>query len=538
MPFKRPGFLRLGIAGPWHLLCLWILLIQGLPALLGREWDRPGAVRAYEQAGKLNASLHAERVASRTPQRYLEVIQKYRQVLLKDPHFGGCDDSLYFMGKLYQEMGERFRQPRYYQLAVDTYLRLVGQYPRTTYGADALMAAGDLLVTQLRKPEAAETQFQKVISTYSSSAQAKSARQALDSLEKNKAASRDSKSPAANEPPVHLSGPNRQNNDSAHAGSGKNKEHQDPATVNSNKDRPPAGSLELTRGPQLKPTPAPGGKATSPSPASAASPGTLMAAPKRLDPPKPARPTSAGVRTLTRTLGLKTGKIVIDPGHGGHDTGTIGKQGLREKDLALDLALRLRAIIQGRLDAEVILTRETDVFVPLEERTEIANKHKADLFLSIHANYSRNSRVSGVETYILNFARTADERELASRENAASHRTISDLEDLVRSITRQEKLNESKELARSIQKRLQHAMTKLNPSSRNRGIRQAPFVVLAGASMPSVLTEVAFLSNPRDAAALLKDKPRSAAAEALFQGVFDYIRSLSSEASISQRHAK
>jgi N-acetylmuramoyl-L-alanine amidase len=235
---------------------------------------------------------------------------------------------------------------------------------------------------------------------------------------------------------------------------------------------------------------------------------------------------------------LKAGIVVIDPGHGGHDTGTTSKSGLQEKDLALDLALRLKSLLKERMGVEAVLTRSKDTFVSLEERTHIANKHKADLFISLHANHSSSSRVSGVETYVLNFARSVYERELAARENAAAHYRIADLEDLIRAIAHEEKLAESVEFARFVQKSLQAEMTRQNPSSRSRGVKQAPFVVLAGSAMPSILTEVAFLSNPRDSAALSKEKARAATAEALYKGIFGYVQSLSQEASLRRQPSR
>ena len=165
-------------------------------------------------------------------------------------------------------------------------------------------------------------------------------------------------------------------------------------------------------------------------------------------------PTHRGDWTLTRTLGLKVGRVVIDPGHGGKDTGTIGPSGLREKDLVLDIAHRLKDRLEERLGMDVILTREDDRFVPLEERTAIANSNSADLFISIHANASRNRRVSGVETYVLDVARSADERDIASRENAGSQRNIRELENLLKQIAAGDYNQESRDLAHVVQKSL------------------------------------------------------------------------------------
>jgi N-acetylmuramoyl-L-alanine amidase len=252
--------------------------------------------------------------------------------------------------------------------------------------------------------------------------------------------------------------------------------------------------------------------------------------------PKAADLTSKGDRTLTRVLGLKIGRIVLDPGHGGHDTGTIGRNGLKEKDLVLEVARHLQTLLQERLNAEVVLTRTDDTFIPLEERTALANEHQADVFVSIHANSSRTRSVSGVETYYLNFATTLDAQEVAARENVSTARNIRDLPNLVKSITKADKSAESRELANSLQKRLYRSAQRLFPATKNRGVRTAPFVVLIGADMPSVLAEVGFVSNPRDEKLLTRMDSRKRLAEALYAGIEGYVKSLGSmEAQASNR---
>ncbi len=241
------------------------------------------------------------------------------------------------------------------------------------------------------------------------------------------------------------------------------------------------------------------------------------------------QPTRDGQSTLTRTLGLKIGRIVIDAGHGGHDTGTIGPTGLMEKDLCLDVALRLGKIIEQRLPgADVVYTRSDDTFVPLEERTNIANQAKADLFISIHANSSRDHAARGIETYYLNLKGSAEAMEVAARENASSQDGVHDLQDLVKKIARTEKIDESKELAEDIQDSLAKRIQKSSKPVKNRGVRKAPFVVLIGADMPSILTEISFLSNPADEQMLKKPEQRQKVAEGLYQGVASYLESMNS----------
>ena len=231
--------------------------------------------------------------------------------------------------------------------------------------------------------------------------------------------------------------------------------------------------------------------------------------------------------SLTRVLGLKLGRVVIDAGHGGHDAGTHGVSGLLEKDVVLDVSLRLGALLQDRLGSEVIYTRNDDTYVPLEERTRIANDHKADLFLSIHANSSPFKSVGGVETYYLNFTTTKSSLDLAAKENAGSQSSIFDLKDVLAKIAMKDKIDESREFASSIQTSLFAVSAKNNAAVKNRGIKKAPFVVLIGASMPSVLAEIGFLTNSADEALLRKPEQRQKIAEALYKGVAAYAESLS-----------
>jgi N-acetylmuramoyl-L-alanine amidase len=240
-----------------------------------------------------------------------------------------------------------------------------------------------------------------------------------------------------------------------------------------------------------------------------------------------AAPTAAGERSLIRALGLKIGKIVVDAGHGGHDTGTIGPNGLQEKDLVLDVALKLGKLLEQKLGAEVVYTRDDDTFIPLETRTAIANKEQADLFISIHANSSDDPSARGIETYYLNFTTRADALEVAARENAVSEKSIHELQDLVKKIALKEKIGESREFAMDVQRSLYSGLSAKSPGLRNRGVKKAPFVVLIGANMPSILAEISFVSNPDDARKLKTDQYRQRIAESLYKGVARYVNSLS-----------
>ena len=240
-----------------------------------------------------------------------------------------------------------------------------------------------------------------------------------------------------------------------------------------------------------------------------------------------ARPTAGGDRSLIRALGLKIGKIVIDPGHGGHDTGTIGPNGLEEKDLVLDVSRRLGKLLETRLGAEVVYTRKTDTFIPLETRTAIANQARADLFVSVHANSSHDADARGVETYYLNFTSSPEALDVAARENAVSAKSIYELRDLVKKIALKEKIEESREFAGDVQEALHSGLAAKSPAIRDRGVKKAPFIVLIGANMPSILAEISFVSNPTDEHHLEMAEYRQRIAESLYRGIAKYANGLS-----------
>ena len=188
----------------------------------------------------------------------------------------------------------------------------------------------------------------------------------------------------------------------------------------------------------------------------------------------------------------------------------------------MDVAKRLKVLVESELGAEVVMTREDDTFIPLEARTAIANQQEADLFISIHANSSKTRTVRGVETYFLGLTTARDALETAARENAASERSIHDLQDVVKKIMTQDKVDESRELARHIQ----NAMSRPQDGA-NRGVRQAHFVVLIGANMPSVLAEINFITNPQEERLLKTPKGRQQIADSLLTGVRSYSNTLS-----------
>jgi len=235
--------------------------------------------------------------------------------------------------------------------------------------------------------------------------------------------------------------------------------------------------------------------------------------------------TSKGDYSLARQLGLSISRIVIDAGHGGHDPGAQAN-GINESELVLDVSLRLEKLLAQRPGFDVVLTRKTDEFIPLEERTAIANREGADLFLSIHANASKQPIAHGIETYILNFATTPAAEAVAARENATSAQTMGTLPAILKAIALNNKLAESRELATILQTSMIRKLRVQNKTLKDLGVKQAPFVVLIGAQMPSVLAEISFVTNKPEASLLKQAAYRQQIAEALCDAIVKYQNSL------------
>ncbi len=239
-----------------------------------------------------------------------------------------------------------------------------------------------------------------------------------------------------------------------------------------------------------------------------------------------ARKTRPGPPSLAQQLGLGIKRVVIDPGHGGKDPGAVGADGLLEKDIALTVAKKVAYILRRDLHCQVTLTRDRDVFVPLEERTAIANTSKGDLFVSIHVNAAPTPKAKGIETYFLDLARTNDAMQVAARENATSAGQMSNLQAILMDLIQSTKVNESAKLAEYVQTTMISGLTNNYKNVKDLGVKRAPFVVLIGAQMPSVLTEIAFLSNPTEAKRLKSPKYLTAVAQELVSGITRYAGAL------------
>ena len=225
--------------------------------------------------------------------------------------------------------------------------------------------------------------------------------------------------------------------------------------------------------------------------------------------------------SLTQQLGLGIKTIVIDPGHGGKDPGAMA-HGLKEKDIVLQIAKKLATILREDFHYQVLLTRTEDEYIPLEQRIGIANRQKADLFVSIHINAHTDQSNSGIETYFLNLATDADAMRVAALENASSTHSIGELQDILASLMNNSKIDESSRLARFVQNNLINGFShKYRP--KNLGVKQAPFYVLIGAEMPAILAELTFISNPREARLLKNSTHLQRLARQLASGIVAYV---------------
>ena len=241
---------------------------------------------------------------------------------------------------------------------------------------------------------------------------------------------------------------------------------------------------------------------------------------------KMAGATRNSVPSLARQLALDVGRIVIDPGHGGKDKGATSPHGVHEKDVVLAIAKEVKRILESRTSCEVVLTRDRDRYLTLEERTAVANAKKADLFVSIHTNANADRNLHGVETYYLNLSNDRESARVAAFENATSAKKISDLEAILHDLMLNTKLSESSQLAKEVQSHIVACIKPGCPDIRDLGIKQAPFYVLLGAEMPSILIETAFITNDREERRLIDKSFQEQLAEAIAGGIESYIRKM------------
>jgi N-acetylmuramoyl-L-alanine amidase len=583
---------KIGPAG-WHVWVAAVLLwglVAPVSAQSPAE-RRKLAAEQFARAQSTRAALEARPEAQRTLKDYQAAVDSFRRVYRITPHALEATAALLAVGELYEAMG-RLYDRKYFQAAIDAYQFLIHEYPGSRHRAEAWLRVGRLQMDALGQPEAAQRTFEGYLKEYGRTPGAAEAQQALQKISaarttqppptRREAAQRSG--PTAEV--IGIRHWNAKNYTRVVVDLSAAVEFHSQRIPNPDRIYFDLYPARLSRNVTERTLEIPGGflhrirlapnqvgvvrvvlevdqvqdysiflldnpfrlvvdvfgekiqlaeKAPPTSPPTPAGSETAnrTAAPNEAavnpTPDKTPEPTSRGSYNMTRALGVKVNRIVIDPGHGGHDTGAIGPTGLLEKELCLDLGLRLGRMLQEKLPGvEVIYTRTSDVYVPLAQRTQIANEAKADLFLSIHANSHRNPQLRGVETYYLSFASSPEALEVAAQENRMNQASMHELQELMLKIVNNEKIEESRELATAVQTELAKRLRRYSKSLPDRGVRKAPFVVLIGAKMPSVLAEVSYLSNPTDEKILKQSDHRDRIAEGLFNGVRSYLDGLNS----------
>jgi len=550
------------------ILTALIVLLAPLREYQAHPQDVPTISASDElmhRAALLGESLYARPPAAREESEYLALANVYTRAVALDTSRGTGDAALVARAELFREMAQLFNKPRYLYAALDSYDAVLRRYPDGPFLVRALIGMARIHEQDLKAPELAIQAYREIIYRFPESVSAREAMACVARLQATIGQPTPRDVAEAYEDDVadvttisqvrYFSGP-----DYARVildlSIGTTYERRVEGTslvirLPSAKLSPlvtPVQSFPPSNGMlrQIRLNSRNGGVEVRIECArlrdfaifALDDPARLVADVRGTQPiaeePAPAAvesqiPTSGSTPgSLVRALGLKVKRIIIDPGHGGSDTGAIGRDGLYEKDVALDIALRLRAAIQRELkEVEVLLTRDTDRFVPLEERTAMANAWQADLFISIHLNSSPTPSASGVETYFLSLDATKEELDVATRENATTSRSAGELQSLLQRIVNDTRTIESRAFAQSIQASLVAGLSRISPTAGfNRGVKKAPFVVLLGANMPSVLTEVSFLSHPKDGEALRTIEFRQSIAESLCDGIKRYIETL------------
>jgi N-acetylmuramoyl-L-alanine amidase len=546
-----------------------------------------GALFADAQEAEKRLQKSASRLKKKP--EWTKVALMYRRVVVEYPQSGYSDDSLYFEAELYLEIDRRFRDEAALSRALDSYLQLAEGYPSSKWARRARLNRGKIFLERLSDRKSASAELRKVAGDWPGTTEASEARRILDDMTEPRRAAAPSP-PETFPPGVvgvrnvrHWTGREytRIVIDLDEEVKYQEGRLEDPDRIyfdlqgaRVTKDLVarsfPVGDgfLQQIRVGQFRndvvrvvldfqnvsqynvfslpdpyrlvvdilgqaPPPmtevaevavaAEGPGPEAPAPAPEATPVAEAAPPPdivRVPPP----PREEGY-SIVQQLGLAASRIVIDPGHGGHDPGTMNNKGLREKDIVLDISQRVEKLLVAD-GFDVVMTREGDAFIPLEERTAIANSREADLFVSIHVNASRNAAPRGIETYYLNLATTPDAEEVAARENAVTTRRLSELQSILQKVMSNSRITESRELAERVQQEMSRRLLTSPADSRNRGVKTAPFYVLLGAQMPSVLVEVAYLTNRKDAALLADSGYRQKVAESIASGVLRYQDSL------------
>ncbi|MBU0673245.1 MAG: N-acetylmuramoyl-L-alanine amidase [Proteobacteria bacterium] len=551
-------------------IIMFALVITMLFALGSRAADS-SPDEAYRQAKQSYQQLSKQAVRNDDRQNWLSVAGQFKPIYRANPDHQLAPGCLYMMAKIYCEMYDRFKNPLDLGEALAYYQDITNLYPEDRLADDALFISGSIFLKQRQDPELASRAFERVLDLYPLGDMVPAATRELAKLKKNpvqnqpilgsaniKVKGTESPAPPQTTGRAKLMSIRHWSN-----GSYTRVVIETSSPVNYTKqllrktaDKPRRLFIDLKScriDPELqKPLPIDdgllrrvrSGQYTADTVRVVLDTLTLedykifsLQDPFRIvidvsgqqlakqELVAPVLPDGTSP-SLAQQLGLGIRRVILDPGHGGKDSGARGIGGLKEKDVVLKVARLVRDRLKRELGCEVVMTRDSDIFIPLEERTAIANTKAGDLFVSIHVNAAPTKKARGIETYILDLARTKSSMQVAARENAGSAGQISDLQNILADLIQNSKKNESVKLAEYVQESLVSGLSRSFSDIKNLGVKRAPFVVLLGAQMPSILAEISFISNPVEADRLKSDKYLGQVADQMVSGVSQYANDL------------
>ncbi len=422
------------------------------------------AIEKYQEANSAYLKLAHDSNLLKNKAKWLKVVQKFDDVATEYPESSLAPKALYMEGKLYEQIYGYFSKKNDLKSALEAYETVIRKYPNSTIGADALFREAKVYEVRLKEKNKAIELYHEIVKKYPTGDISLKAREALNSLEKIKSGCKE-RAPDVDK---------QEGNDLTHKEtkqSDKTLDRNEDATSVNKDDKPSQGTNDQS--------------------------------------------------STTKRLSRKISKIVIDPGHGGRDPGAVGPHGEREKDITLAVGKKLAKRLREE-GFEVFLTRDEDIFIPLEERTAFANKKKADLFISIHVNSNPNKTLDGVETYFLNMTKDDYAIKVAATENATVTKSLSDLQFIINDLMLNSKINESSKFATYVQNSIISSHRKSDHTCQNHGVKQALFFVLVGAQMPAILIETGFITNPTESKLLQKETYQNSIIDGIIHGIHAY----------------
>jgi N-acetylmuramoyl-L-alanine amidase len=506
------------------------LLLLALLLPLAAEARRQADETAYEEARRAYYVLKSDAARRKLRHHWINVAHKFESVASRYPKSERAPDALYTAGELFGELSRISFVNEDLQASIAAYSRVVETYPKHRLADDAALVLARIHFERRDQPEQARRVLQAAIAQQPKGDRVRELKALLASLPPP---------PAPKAAPVRKA-PEPANPALLDAISKLAREpsvpEPEPPAVPAPEEKPvetpaaPVASAEPPKPAPQEPAPVASAEPSKPSPQPATpEPAPPVTAPvdshvaeARLK--AAARVSKNAELTLAEQLGLKVRRVVIDPGHGGHDTGAIGRKGTREKDVSLAISQKVARELRAQ-GLEVVLTREDDRYLKLEDRAQMANAARGDLFISIHCNSAPHARLRGVETYTLNTSADRYSIRLAARENASSEKGIGDLQFILADLATKANTEESTRLATQVQKSLVTHLSSRHKNVKDLGTKEALFYVLLGVRMPAILVETSFLSHPEEEKRLGSDAYQEDVAQAIVHGVEAFLGS-------------